>query len=461
MSQFAFLAPDFAEAHEHAARAESLAHADPRAASFYPRFALEVIVKWLYRHDRSLKDPFETTLSARIHEPTFQTLAGQALVAKAKIVKDLGNQAVHDAKPVAFAQAATSLRELFHLAYWLARTYGRTARPDPRLAFSIDALPRTSSVPVSNRRQLQEIARRYADTIKARDAADAKRMASEIEREKVEKEIAALRTEVAAIKKANEKDLGAHDYDEAITRDAFIDLLLGEAGWTFCKPGYDTEYPVKGMPNHSGDGFVDYVLWGDDGKPLGIIEAKRTQRDARVGQQQAKLYTDCLEVETGQRPIIFYSNGYEHWIWEDRRYPPRAIQGFLTKDELELAIQRRGTLKPLGSLEINRNIVERFYQTRAIRRVSESFEKDQLRRDLLVMATGAGKTRTVIALSDFLMRANWTRRILFLADRVALVNQAVNAFRTFLPESSPVNLVTERAASGRVYVHLSDDDEAH
>ena len=161
MSQFAFLVPDFAEAHEHAARAESLAHSDPRAASFYARFALEVIVKWLYRHDPSLKDPFETTLSARIHEPTFQKLLGLPLIAKAKIVKDLGNTAVHDAKPVAFASATTSLRELFHLTYWLARTYGRTARPDPSLTFSIDALPRTSSIPASNLRQLQEIARRF------------------------------------------------------------------------------------------------------------------------------------------------------------------------------------------------------------------------------------------------------------------------------------------------------------
>ena len=126
------------------------------------------------------------------------------------------------------------------------------------------------------------------------------------------------------------------------------------------------------MPNNTGDGFVDYVLWGDDGKPLGIVEAKRTRREPRIGQQQAKLYADCLEAETGQRPIIFYSNGYEHWIWDDRRYPPRPIQGFLTKDELELAIRRRATLKPLSSLEINRDIVERFYQTRAIRRVAES-----------------------------------------------------------------------------------------
>ena len=167
------------------------------------------------------------------------------------------------------------------------------------------------------------------------------------------------------------------------------------------------------MPNASGEGFVDYVLWGDDGKPLGLVEAKRTKRDPRVGQQQAKLYADCLEKEFGQRPIIFYSNGYEHWLWDETRYPPRPVTGFLRKDELELAIRRRATLKPLGSVDVNPGIVERFYQTRAIRRIAEAFEQDNLRRALLVMATGAGKTRTVIALSDLLMRANWAHACCF------------------------------------------------
>jgi type I restriction enzyme R subunit len=206
------------------------------------------------------------------------------------------------------------------------------------------------------------------------------------------------------------------------------------------------------MPNNTGEGFVDYVLWGDDGKPLGLVEAKRTRKDPRAGQQQAKLYADCLERQFGQRPVIFYSNGYEHWIWDDTRYAPRALQGFLTKDELELAIRRREIRKSLSSMEIDGKIVERFYQTRAIRRISEAFEKDSLRKALLVMATGAGKTRTVIALADLLMRANWAKRVLFLADRVALVNQAVGAFKRHLPSASPVNLVKEKEAQGRVYV---------
>jgi type I restriction enzyme R subunit len=452
MSQFAFLAAEFPAVHEHAVRAESLVHVDPRASCFYSRFALEVMVQWLYRHDASLRDPYDTTLAARIHEPTFQKLVGPPLVAKARIVKDLGNTAVHEAKAVPLARAVAALRELFHMSYWLARTYSRSAQPDAKLVFSPDALPQTSSIAVAKLGQLQEIARRFADNVKAREEAEQQRLVSEAEREKLDAEIKALRAQVAAAKAANAKAPDTHNYDEATTRDAFIDLLLTEVGWTFVKPGHDTEYPVKGMPNASGEGFVDYVLWGDDGKPLGIVEAKRTRRDPRVGQQQAKLYGDCLEAEFGQRPVVFYSNGYDHWLWDDARYPPRAVSGFLRKDELELAIRRRSTLKSLGSVDVNPEIVERFYQTRAIRRIAEAFEKDHLRRALLVMATGGGKTRTVIALSDLLMRANWVRRVLFLADRVALVNQAVNAFKKFLPSASPVNLVTEKDSTGRVYV---------
>lgn len=452
MSQFHFLRAEFPEVYEHALKAESLALSDPRSACFYARLALEVAVKWMYRHDRTLRSPYETTLSALIHEPTFRKLVGDALVAKGKVVKDLGNAAVHEAKSVAPARAITAVRELFHISYWLVRTYAKGAKPGAAVAFSADALPHTTQVEASTLGKLKEIAKRFEETAKERERAEQLRLKSDGDRLKLETEIKRLQDEIAKIKKANQAVPDGHDYNEAQTRDAFIDLLLAEAGWTFTKPGHDTEFPVTGMPNGSGEGFVDYVLWGDDGRPLGLVEAKRTRRDAREGQRQSELYADALERQFGQRPIIFYSNGYEHWIWDDRRYPPRPIQGFLKKDELELAIQRRTTRKPLAPEEINPKIVERYYQTRAIRRVAEAFEKDNLRKALLVMATGSGKTRTVIALSDLLMRANWVRRILFLADRVALVNQASNAFKAFLPQASPVNLVTDKAAHGRVYV---------
>src|SRR5207247_4893501 len=105
----------------------------------------------------------------------------------------------------------------------------------------------------------------------------------------------------------------------------------------------------------------------------------------------------------------------------DASYAPRAVQGFLKKTELELMIQRRASRKPLTDTAVNTAIVERYYQARAIRRIGEAFERDRDRKALLVMATGAGKTRTVIALCDLLMRCNWAKRVLFLADRKALV----------------------------------------
>ena len=451
MSQFAFLSAEFPEVFAHASKAESQALSDPRSSCFYARLALEVAVNWLYARDGALRDPFETTLAARIHEPSFRRLVGDAIVAKARIIKDLGNVAVHETRAVSPDKAVAAVRELFHVSYWLTRTYARGLKPAAGLVFSHQGLPRTTPIAAATLRQLQDAARNFEESTKALAEAEQQRLASETQRAALEAELVALRAEVAAAKAANTTVVDTHDYDEAATRDTFIDLLLREAGWPLDKP-QDREFPVTGMPNNTGEGFVDYVLWGDDGKPLGLVEAKRTRRDARVGQQQAKLYADCLEKQFGQRPVIFYTNGYEHWLWDDTRYPPRSVQGFLTKDELQLAIQRRTLRKPLGAEEIDGAIVERFYQTRAIRRVAEAFEKDHQRKALLVMATGAGKTRTVIALADLLMRANWAKRVLFLADRVALVNQAVNAFKRHLPSSSPVNLVTEKDGQGRVYV---------
>ena len=267
-------------------------------------------------------------------------------------------------------------------------------------------------------------------------------------------ELAQLRAEVAAAKNKAAETIPpeAFDWSEAETRKYKIDALLAEAGWTDLVEGRDTEYEVQGMPSASGVGYVDYVLRGADGRPLAVVEAKKALADPQTGQQQAKLYADCLENETGQRPLIYYSNGYEHWLWDDSQHPARPVQGFCSRDDLALLIQRRTARKSLASLDISGHIVDRHYQQRAIRAIAEHFENDNQRKALLVMATGAGKTRTVIALVDLLRRAGWLKRVLFLADRTALVNQAVNAFKTHLPDSAPVNLVTESSADGRVYV---------
>ena len=201
----------------------------------------------------------------------------------------------------------------------------------------------------------------------------------------------------------------------------------------------------------SGVGFVDYVLWGDDGKPLAVVEAKKTMVDADVGQQQAKLYADCLEAMHGQRPLIFYSNGYETYLWDDTSYPPRKVDGFYKKDELASIIVRREQRGELRVADINSEIAGRYYQKRAIGSIAAHFTASH-RKALLVMATGTGKTRMSIALTDLLQRAGWVKRTLFLADRVSLVRQAASAFKEHLPDSSPVNLVTEKDQTGRVYV---------
>jgi type I restriction enzyme, R subunit len=444
VTHFAFLRREWPEVYDSAGKAEAAVTSDPRTACFYARRALELAVAWAYKHDSQLKLPYQDNLSALIHDPSFKRTAGDAVFSKARVINTLGNRAVHGARSVPQSDAVAALRELFHVCYWFAHTYARVERPHPSLTFDPAAFPASTPAPAVSASALLLL----ENNLRARDE---KLTALLADKSALDEELQRLRSEVAAAKQAAATIPDAHDYAESETRNYFIDLLLKEAGWSLAD-ARDREFEVSGMPNRQDKGYVDYVLWGDDGKPLGLVEAKRTRRDPREGQQQAKLYADCLETQFGQRPVIFYSNGYDHWIWDDAKYPPRRVQGFYKKGELALMVQRRTTRKPLATVEISKDIVERFYQTRGIRRVAEALEKDNERRALLVMATGAGKTRTVIALADLLMNCNWAKRVLFLADRVALVNQAVNAFKRHLPNSAPVNLVTDKDTEGRVFV---------
>lgn len=444
MSNFAFLAAEFPTVHEAAVEAERQAGVSPTAAAFFAGKAVEVAVKWAFRTDPGLKLPYQDNIAALLHEPSFRRAAGEAVFAKARYINSLRNRAVHEEKTIRAVDAAGAVKELFHVCFWLARTYARKVKPADGLAFDASVLSRRDE---TLKRAFIQLKTQQAE-LDARNGELTKLLA---DRQNLDGELKRLRAEVAAARKASEARPDAHDYNEAETRDRYIDLLLREAGWALDQQD-DLEFRVEGMPNKEGVGFVDYVLWGADGKPLGLVEAKRTRKDARQGQQQAKLYADRLEARYGQRPVIFYSNGYEHWIWDDTRYPPRQIGGFYKRDELELLIQRRTGKKPLGQERVNRKIIERPYQQRAIRAITKSFEEDGERKALLVMATGSGKTRTVIALVDLLMRAGWVKRVLFLADRTALVNQATGAFKAHLPDSSPVNLVTEKTSDGRVFL---------
>jgi type I restriction enzyme R subunit len=445
MSNFSFLQKEFFAICDSATKAEGYLNTDARAACWYARMTLEQIVDWLYRYDNNFKC-YETSLGARVHEPSFRVNVGEAIFTKATVVIGIGNRAAH-AKATKKADAVIAIQELFHVAYWLARTYGERARPDPALQFSEALVPAATQESTVTVEQL----RRQEDALRAKDAENAALKEKLEGLGAVHAELEALRSEVAAAKAANSQTEDTHDYNEEQTRDYFIDMLLHEAAWALDKE-QDREFEVHGMPNNKGVGYVDYVLWGDDGLPLAVVEAKRTKREATVGQQQAKLYADCLEAKYKRRPVIFYTNGYEYWFWDDKAAPPRRVQGFYKKAELELLMQRRTGRKSLALEQINSDIASRTYQHQAIRSVAEAMEKHNQRRSLIVMATGSGKTRTVIALVDLLSRCSWAKRVLFLADRVSLVKQATKEFNKHLPNAGIVNLLDSQDGQGRVYV---------
>lgn len=467
VGNFDFLQAEWPQLYAEAKKAERDALFDPRTTCFYARRTVEHTVRWIYR-TQNLPESYKSDLAARIHEGRFVAVVGHGLVTKMDLIRKLGNTAVHDAKPVSKDSGQKALTELFHILSWLARTYATqpSSKPSPQQQFDPGRLPKPGGGAAvaktvaqlgkletelaAKDAQLEKSESEKQDLIAQLQARDAAAETAELEKASYEQLIAELRAQIRAAQQASAATPDTHDYDEARTRRDLVDLMLNEAGWALDRKR-DREYSVSGMPDGK-NGFVDYVLWGADGLPLAVVEAKKTSVDPIAGQQQAKLYADCLEQKFGRRPVIYYSNGFEHHFWDDLRYPPREVAGFHTRDELELLVTRRTSMKPLGDIPVPKEIVDRPYQEEAIRAVTERFEIENQRAALLVMATGAGKTRTVIALVDMLMRANWVKRVLFLADRKALVKQAVGAFKTHLPDSSPVNLLTDKNTEGRVYV---------
>ena len=437
-ANFAFLKQEFPHAAESASYAEHHIYGDPRASCFHARHALERLIKRVFRVEKTLSPPNVTDLDAYLTEPAFRALVPEVVWQKAEYVRQAGNVAVHGNKTPTPEQALDVVRELAHVLYWAGRTYLRKgAETLHGKTFDESLIPELE--PGAASASVEEL-----DALKSQlDAADD-------ERKEVEGELEALRTQLAAIKAENEAVPETRDWNEATTRRLIIDLALQRAGWPLDQE-HDREYEVTGMPNASGLGYADYVLWGDDGKPLAVVEAKKTTVDPAVGRQQAKLYADCLQAMHGQRPIIYYTNGYETHLWDDEVYGPRVVAGFHKKDELASLLHRRSHRQPLDASQVKNAIAGRYYQKRAIASIGEQFEQAR-RKALLVMATGSGKTRVAIALVDLLQRAGWVKRALFLADRISLVNQAVGAFKAHLPESSPVNLVTEKDKTGRVYV---------
>lgn len=233
----------------------------------------------------------------------------------------------------------------------------------------------------------------------------------------------------------------ACDISEAETRKMFIDLMLKEAGWDVLTTEGAVqplkaciEVEVHGMPNTHDVGYADYVLFGSNGLPLAVIEAKKSSVSPIKGKHQAELYADCLERQYGVRPVIYYTNGFETNIIDGLGYPPRRLYGFHTANDLELLIQQRGR-QDITDFSVKDNITDRPYQKMAIKAVCEHYNSKH-RKGLLVMATGTGKTRVAISFVDVLQRNGWVKNVLFLADRISLVSQAHKNFVKLLPNAT-------------------------
>lgn len=436
-SNFDFLKEGFEEQYNFAVEAEQNVERKPRTSLIYARLALEQLIKWVYQADNSLPkvDLQKSTLESLMYHDDFKMLLASTsdMISRITAIRKSGNQATHSKTAMHIRYAHSSIQNLYEFSKWVYYSYVDNSVALPFI-FDVALIPSGNGESESN------------SSVKA--------LQSNIEQIKAEseksltlkdEELKKLRVEIARIKAENKSRNVAtfvtNSATEAETRRVLIDVMLREVGWNIDVPNV-TEYEVEGMPNETGKGYVDYVLWGDDGLPLAVVEAKRTMRDPKEGEHQAWLYADCLKAKYGRMPLVFYTNGYTTWLWDTEMCPPRKVAGFYTKDELEWAIQKRGRM-PLSEYRIRPEITDRPYQERAIKRVAETLT-DGHRRALLVMATGTGKTRTAISIVDMLIKQSWVRKALFLADRVALVAQAKTNFVKLLPELSCINITTEK-----------------
>nr|WP_212937609.1 DEAD/DEAH box helicase family protein [Shouchella clausii] len=405
--------------------AEKALLVSPATCAILSRRALELAVKWLYSSDSELKVPYQDNLSSLIHDATFLAVIDSDLLPLLKYIVKLGNVSVHTNANVSRDEATLSLHNLHQFVSWIDYCYS-----DEYTAKEFDeSLLQHGEEKRVRPKELQDL----YEQLSSKD----RRL------EEMMKENEALRKINTMKREANtdQYDFQVDEISEFETRQKYIDLDLKLAGWEFGK-NIVTEYQVSGMPNEQGIGFVDYVLLGDNGKPFAIVEAKRTSKDPNVGKQQAKLYADCIEQMHGQRPVIFYTNGFETYIWH-QPYPPRRVSGFYHPSDLKLVIDRLIMKRELKDVDINEDITNRYYQKEAILAVCDALERNQ-RKMLLVMATGSGKTRTAISIVDVLSRHNWIKNVLFLADRKTLVLQAKKNFNNLLPSLSLCNLLDNK-----------------
>ena len=427
MSNFDFILKNeifktFAEASVEAEKSIAVANV---SCTILCRRALELAVKWIYANDRELVLPYQNNLSSLVYDINFKSMINEKVFNGMTYIIKLGNFSVHSNKKVTRKEAVLCLKYLFDFMDWIAYYYDSNYT---ETKFDEGKLPGESSANLKK---------------EEREELENKLVEKDEKIEKILKENEELREKLTKQRtsKKTAYNFKVSDISEFETRKQFIDLDLKIAGWD--STNIREEVEVKGMPNTQEAGYVDYVLYGENGKPLAVVEAKRTSKDSKIGQQQAKLYADCLEKEYAQRPIIYYTNGKEIYMWDDLSYPERKVSGYYTQDELQLLIKRRNSKENLEHIYIANDIANRPYQLEAVKKVCESFEEKH-RRALVVMATGTGKTRTAISLVDVLTSKNWVQNVLFLADRTELVKQAEKNFKKLLPDMSCCNLLSSK-----------------
>ncbi|HAS47239.1 MAG TPA: type I site-specific deoxyribonuclease [Microscillaceae bacterium] len=468
MSNFNFLQADWRNMYRQVKKGESRIKTEPPSAARYFRLVLEECVHHIYK-ESFLEWPFNQELASLLDEEDFKQTLPPGIHSELHYVRKMGNQASHfSSKKVKSDDALACAKYLFRLLKWFAGEYTMPLPPDTPAFFDESLIPQSTEAQQKVSALKQEHQQEQQKLQAIIDALQAEKAQAEQEAQQSKAAFEAYQAQQAEAKalhaqrRAEDVTLQAPPkiMDEAETRERLIDVALMEADWYALQQGKDLEYRVTGLPknqdNPSGTGKADYVLWDDDGRPLAVIEAKRASADLEKGRNQAVLYADALEQMHGQRPIIFYTNGYEIALWDDAFYNlPRRVHGFYSKEQLRLLIQRRQSRGDIRLAKVNTTIVERPYQMEAIQRVAEEWAvtekgteklKGKRRKALLVMATGSGKTRTAAALVEILSKNNWAKRVLFLADRKALVKQAKDSFKEHLPDLSAVNLVEEEAS---------------
>ncbi len=441
---FEILRPAWPELAALGGFAEAYAHTDPASALVKLRLFAENFTKDIYR-DLGLPKPDQATLVDLLTNQSFAAIAPKVILDKLHALRIHGNKAAHG-EPATSKNAIWLLQEAFDLSRWLFVQFGKgDAKAIP--AFKQPPAEGSDDTKGQLKREKRQVLERLAAQeaqmeALLRDLEDARKTAATAEKRA---------EEIQALASSGNATANLLLFDEATTRARIIDSLLAATGWNVAlgqasTPQVGKEVEVLHQPTTSGVGYADYVLWDDNGNPLAVVEAKKTSVDPELGRQQAKLYADGLEKMHGNRPVIFYTNGYDIWMWDDAlNYPPRKVFGYYSKDSLQYLVNfQRAARKPLNSLEVSEAIVNRLYQIEAIKRVCERFSYGH-RKALVVQATGTGKTRVAIALADLLIRAGWVKRVLFLCDRRELRKQAKNAFGDFVSE--PIRIISSRVNS--------------